>query len=57
MNYLQALAALGNMALLILLPAVITMAVILWGIKTNDLHTIERRLARIMEKLGMDDGG
>ena len=47
MTYLQLLAALGDLALIVLLPAVIIMARILWGIKTNDLPHIHEELVKL----------
>lgn len=36
------------------LPAIL---VVMWRIKTNDLHELDKKIARIMEKLGMNDDG
>ena len=47
MSYLQILAAVGDLSLIVLLPAVIIMARILWDIKTNDLPHILIELVRL----------
>lgn len=52
MTYLQLLAAVGDVALIVLLPAVIVMARILWDIKTNDLPHIHEELVKLGRKRG-----
>ncbi len=47
MTYLQLLAAAGDVALIVLLPAVIVVARVLWDIKTNDLPHIHEELVRL----------
>ena len=44
MSYLQLLAAVGDLALIVLLPVMITVARILYGIKTNDLPHIREAI-------------
>ena len=50
MTYLQLLAAVGDLALIVLLPAVIVMARILWTIKVNDLPHIHTELVKLSGK-------
>ncbi len=50
MTYLAMLSAVGDLALIVLLPVIVVMARILWDIKTNDLPHIHEELVRIAGK-------
>jgi hypothetical protein len=47
MNYLQLLAAVGDLVLIVLLPIVVIMARILWVIKVNDLPHIHEEIIKL----------
>ncbi len=42
----------SNVVIILVLPAILG---VVWRIKTNDLHELDLKIARIMEKLGMND--
>lgn len=47
MSYLELLAAVGDLALVVLLPVVVVMARILWIIKVNDIPHIMEKIAEL----------
>ncbi len=55
--FLEMLSAAGDLAQLITAGLVIILAKVVWTIKTNDLHTIDVTLSRILTKLGMSTEG
>ena len=50
MSYLELLAAIGDLALIAILPAVVVMARILWVIKVNDLPHLHQEIIRLQGK-------
>lgn len=43
---------LSNLVIIFVLPAILG---VVWRIKTNDLHELDKKIVRVMEKLGMND--
>jgi hypothetical protein len=54
-NYLDVLAAFGDLALIVILPVLVIMAKVLWGIKTNDLPHIQEELVRLGTEFAAHD--